>query len=125
MKTLLVIITFLSFSFAGIGQAVLEDSIFRVLLVPFGRFEMHTEFTITELNRYNEMEKDQYYPALLKEFTSAFETHHGDDVAYKTIDSEDWKDFKFIVNFTYIQKEAHFACDIEPYDGTTRCKQSW
>ena len=90
----------------GFGQAVLEDSLFRVLLIPFGRYEMHTEFTLPELNNYNDMEKDQFYPAILKEFTSAFETHHGDNIVFKTIDSEDWKNFKFIVNFTYIPKKS-------------------
>ena len=105
------------FFYSG-AQTEIIDSSTTILVVPFDRFEMHSEFTLEELNRINHLEKDQFYQEMLQNFTVAFETYNGNGLKYKIINNEDWKQFKFKSTYTYIQKEAHFGCDLNAYEVT-------
>lgn len=116
MKTYYTLLFTLLIGFQGYAQNELIDSSTKVLLVPFDRFEMHTEFSLKEINEINHLEKDQFYQELLQNFTAAFETYSGNGITYKNIEQEHWKQFKFKANYKYVQKEAHYGCDFSEFD---------
>lgn len=109
---ILLIVTFeLSFAQDTNGGAAA-----RVLLIPFDRFEMHSDFSLKEINSINKLEKDQFYQELLQIFTAAFVTYNGNGINYSLIKNEDWKKFKMISDLKYLQKEAHYSCDLSSYE---------
>lgn len=97
------------------AQNSIRDTATRVLLIPFDRFEMHSDFTLEEINRINKLEKDQFYQELLQIFTASFETYNGNGIQYALISNEDWKKFKMLSSYKYRQKEAHYSCDLYAY----------
>lgn len=85
----------------------------RVLVIPFNRFELHTEIKLSDINKANGLEGDQFYPQLLVHLTEAFEFASSEEVAYKVISEEDLMKISKEMRYGLIGNEAHYSCLIE------------
>ena len=70
----------------------------RVLLVPFNRFELHTEIELSLINKANNIKQDEFYPNLLNAFHESFILNSNDQVTYHVIKPEDYKELIKYVN---------------------------
>ena len=115
MKSFITFHLYLLFVLRAFSQEAAVDSSTSVLLVPFHRFELHSEFTLQEINEINKLEKDQFYQELLQIFTAAFETYNRNGIRYKVLKNEDWQHFTFNSTYEFIQKKSHYSCDLERF----------
>ena len=85
----------------------------KVLLIPFHRFEFHTQLKLSYINKVNQMEKDQYYPALVQAFSDAFVLGEFIRIKYSVISDEDYSAIMPYIKFKSVNKEGHYASDLE------------
>ena len=85
----------------------------KVLLIPFNRFEFHTELKLSMINDINQMEKDQYYPALVQAFSDAFVLGDFNKVKYFVMSDVDYASIMPYIRFKSVGKEGHYNSDLE------------
>ena len=85
----------------------------KVLLIPFNRFEFHTELKLSVINDINKMEKDQYYSALIQAFGDAFVLGDFARVKYFVMSDVDYASIMPYIRFMSNGKEGHYASDLE------------
>ena len=85
----------------------------KVLLIPFNRFEFHTELKLSWINAINQMEKDQYYPALRQAFGDAFAMGDFRTIKYIVISDADYTSIMPYIRFSFVGKEGHYSSDLE------------
>ena len=85
----------------------------KILLIPFSRFEFHTELKLSWINGINQMEKDQYYPALKQAFGDGFVFGDFKKIKYALISDADYTSIIPYIKFAVVSKEGHYASDLE------------
>lgn len=104
----------LSFFFIGILIRSYDGFAQRkILVVPFDRFEFHTEIPLEMINEANGFELDQYYPALARTMTDAFTLGSSKESVFVVIGESDYNMLRRYLKFRFNGKEAHYECSLE------------
>ena len=87
-----------------------------VLLIPFKRFEFHTEMPLADINDVNKLEKNEFYPLMLANFTQAFELNSNAQLQFQIIDNEDLAELYKKVSYEMQGSQGHFMSNLERFD---------
>ena len=91
MKRLFIIVLFIISNFGIKAQEVQESNALKILIVPFSRFELHTEINLKEINEINGFTGgDQFYEQLKSTLMEAFQLNGTEELLYKVISDVDW-----------------------------------
>jgi hypothetical protein len=111
-KAVLLLLLAMTLSDVLIAQSKVEQT-YKVLVIPFSRFEFHTEIKLSEINKANGLEGDQFYPQLIAHLTEAFEIASSEEVAYTFVTEDDLRIICKELRYGLIGNEAHYSCIIE------------
>jgi len=88
----------------------------NILVIPFSRFEFHTEIKLSTINEANELSGDQFYPLLISSFKEAFEINSTERVSYKNISELDLNDISPYITYDLVGSQGHYACNLDSLD---------
>jgi len=109
---------FLAVSFLGLSFVPLNypQRNRQILVIPFSRFEFHTEIKLTTINEANGLSGDQFYPLLVNAITEAFELNSTERLSYKIIDQQDLMKISPFLKYELIPGKGHYTCDMGNLD---------
>ncbi len=90
-----------------------------ILVIPFSRFEFHTEIKLSKINEANKLTGDQFYPLLISSFSEAFELNSTERVTYKNISELDLKDIGPYLKYDLIGSKGHYTCNLDSLNKQT------
>lgn len=90
-----------------------------ILVVPFDRFEMHSDILLDDINAVNNFDSDQFYVTIVKYLAEAFEINSNEKVNYKVISEVDLTKIKPSLYYNFIKNSAHYSCLIDSLDKKT------
>ena len=113
MKRLFIIVLFIISNFGIKAQEVQESNALKILIVPFSRFELHTEINLKEINEINGYTGgDQFYEQLKSTLMESFQLNSTEELLYKVISDVDW-DVLQPIKYNLKQKNGHYEANLE------------
>ena len=96
----------------GLGLSIDMDSSEKrsILVIPFGRFDFHTEVEMEEINKINGSTGEDFYNQVYAGLCEAFILNGNEQVIFRLADDEDKLSFRNKVRFGMKGNTGHFAC---------------
>lgn len=116
---LLKILLALTVFFTALPFETQSQKVKSILVIPFDRFEMHSDILLDDINSANNFESDQFYVTIVKYLAEAFETNSNEKVSYKMITEMDLAKIKPSLYYNFIKNSAHYSCLIDSVDKKT------
>lgn len=91
----------------------------NILVIPFDRFEMHSDILLDDINSINNFVSDQFYVTIVKYISVAFETNSNEKVNYKIITEADLAKIRPSLYYNFIKNSAHYSCLIDSVNKST------
>jgi hypothetical protein len=119
---LLKTIAFLLFALPIIAQERIaddnfEDSVTKILVIPFSRFEFHTEFDISEIAEVNNTSTDSVYLLYRNALMAVLLENKTKNIEFVLPSYNDEKIIKAAVKCSYASKpERHYKADLSAVD---------
>ncbi|MEQ9063808.1 MAG: hypothetical protein RIE58_06505 [Vicingaceae bacterium] len=82
------------------------------MLIPFDRFEFHTEFKRSYINQLTGMQNDEYFFTLTRVFSDAFVLGDFEHVRYQLISVRDYKNIESLLKFEMNNAQGHYAANL-------------
>ncbi len=97
----------------GSTQSLNSANDLNILLVPYNRFNFHTEYKLSEIAEVNQIESKEVYNAflgtLLKELV-----YNDSNLHFKVVDQSDLAFFMKNVNYSFDARKGYTSCNINP-----------